>query len=506
MFSSIRVKYSLILSSAKLVKRNYKGNHNAVELTKDRYKIKRNNYSVINDKDISFFENQIGKSYVVTNSDDIEGNNIDFLRSCRGNSQLLLKPKNEIEISQILKYCYSRNLAVCPQGGNTGLVGGSVPVFDEIIISLQRLNEIYSVDEITGIITCGSGCILENLENEAKNHGLRFPLDLGAKSTCQIGGNASTNAGGLRVIRYGSLHGSILGIETVLASGNILDLMSNFKKDNTGYHLKHLFIGCEGTLGIITKVAVLCPAISSSINVAFIALPSFEAVLKTFVKAKKYLGEILSACELIDEISFKRSVETFNLNPPISGYPFYMLIETSGSNNKHDEEKFNIFLNNGMENGEILDGTFTGEPGKISEIWKIRELVPVSLIEDGYCFKYDISLPLRDFYKIVLVMRERMKNFDVDVCGYGHIGDSNLHLNVACKGFSQDIYRKIEPFVFEYTSKLKGSVSAEHGIGFLKTKYLPFSKSDEAINLMRNIKTMLDPKNILNPYKVLPQE
>lgn len=180
-----------------------------------------------------------------------------------------------------------------------------------------------------------------------------------------------------------------------------------------------------------------------------------------------------------------------------------MLIETSGSNGAHDEEKLNQFITLGMERGEIVDGTVTGEPGKVQEIWKVREMVPLALIEKSFCFKYDISLPLRDFYGIVDVMRERCGPLATVVCGYGHLGDSNLHLNVSCEEFNKEIYNRVEPFVYEHTSKLKGSVSAEHGIGFLKKDYLHYSKNPVAIAWMRDLKKMFDPNNILNPYKML---
>lgn len=180
-----------------------------------------------------------------------------------------------------------------------------------------------------------------------------------------------------------------------------------------------------------------------------------------------------------------------------------MLIETSGSNGAHDEEKLNKFISLGMEREEILDGTVTGDPGKIQEIWKLREMVPLGLIEQSFCFKYDISLPLRDFYGIVDVMRERCGDLATTVCGYGHLGDSNLHLNVNCEQFNDAIYKRVEPFVYEYTSKLKGSISAEHGIGFLKKDYLHFSKNPVAIDWMRDMKKLFDPNGILNPYKML---
>lgn len=232
--------------------------------------MKRGNYATINDSDIKFFESIVTKSRCVTDKSDIDGHNVDIIGAVRGCSQLLLKPKSTEEVSAILKYCNERKLAVCSQGGNTGLVGGSVPVFDEIILSMQLMNKIEHVDETAGILVCQSGCVLEKLEEHVSERDLCMPIDLGAKGSCHIGGNVSTNAGGIRLLRYGNLHGNVLGVKAVKADGTIIDLMSNFKKDNTGYHLKHLFIGSEGTLGVITKVAMACPTKSQAVNVAFL--------------------------------------------------------------------------------------------------------------------------------------------------------------------------------------------------------------------------------------------
>lgn len=227
------------------------------------------------------------------------------------------------------------------------------------------MNQIEYIDEYSGILVCQSGCVLEKLDEEAQEKGLCMPLDLGAKGSCLIGGNVSTNAGGIRLIRYGNLHGSVLGVEAVTAEGKILNLMSNFKKDNTGYHLKHLFIGSEGTLGIVTKVAIQCATKPKAVSVAFLGLESYENVLDTFKEAKANLGEILSAVELIDDISLHCSTTVFNLRSPIEKYPFYMLIETSGSNAEHDESKLNQFLEKVMESNKVKDGFLTSEPGKI---------------------------------------------------------------------------------------------------------------------------------------------
>lgn len=232
--------------------------------------MKRGDYATITTADLKHFESILSPDRCITDPNDIELHNTDFFYKYRGSSQLMLKPKSTEEVSAILKHCNARKLAVCPQGGNTGLVAGTTPIFDEIILSMQLMNNIEHVDETAGILVCQSGCVLEKLEEHLSQHNLIMPIDLGAKGTCHIGGNVSTNAGGLRLMRYGNMHGNVLGIEAVKADGTILDLMSNFKKDNTGYHLKHLFIGSEGTLGIVTKLAIACPTASKALNVALV--------------------------------------------------------------------------------------------------------------------------------------------------------------------------------------------------------------------------------------------
>nr|CAD7452815.1 unnamed protein product [Timema tahoe] len=479
----------------------------SVELTADRYPdVKRHNFALLDSNHVQFFKSVLGQDRVLTDAEELETYNIDWLKMVRGSSKIVLKPKTTEEVSQILRFCNSENLAVCPQGGNTGLVGGSVPVFDEVIVSTALMNNIISLDELSGVLVCQAGCILETLETYLQDRGLMMPLDLGAKGSCHIGGNVSTNAGGLRLLRYGSLQGNVLGIEAVKADGEVIDCLSCLKKDNTGYHLKHLFIGSEGTLGLVTKVAIQCPPNPKSINTAFLGLNSFDDVLRTYKDARAGLGEILSSCEMMDAQSLDACTSNLKLRNPIRDFPFYMLIETAGSNGKHDEEKLTQFLEQSMADGIVQDGTVATEPSRIKMLWDIRERVAEALLNDGYWYTYDLSLPHKHFYDIVGKMEERLSNHPKvkRVSGLGHLGDGNLHLNVTTKEFDQEVFGLIEPFVFEWTSKLRGSVSAEHGIGFTKTKFIHFSKFHGSLNLMRGIKKMMDPKGILNPYKVLP--
>ncbi|XP_033210256.1 D-2-hydroxyglutarate dehydrogenase, mitochondrial [Belonocnema kinseyi] len=478
------------------------------ELTSVRYKVERGPYATLTDGHVNFFTNLLDQNRVVTDPDECEGYNVDWVKMVRGKSRLVLKPKSTEEVSAILKYCNENRLAVCPQSGNTGLVGGSVPVFDEIVLSMRLMNSIIDTDEMAGVVVCQAGCILQSLEEHMHKVGLIMPLDLGAKGSCLIGGCVSTNAGGLRLLRYGNLHGNVLGLEAVKANGEVLNCLNTLKKDNTGYHLKHLFIGSEGTLGIVTKVAIQCPPSPKATNVAFLGLDSFDSVLKTYCSAKANLGEILSSCEMIDKLSLEVCTKYLHLQNPITsggdGHNFYMLIETAGSHLAHDEEKLNAFVEKAMNEGIIADGTLSSEPSKMQNMWALRERITEGIMHEGYVFKYDVSLPLKDFYKIIEALRERLKSPEIRrISGYGHIGDGNIHVQVATKEYNDEIAAQLEPFIFEYVSKLHGSVSAEHGIGFKKTKFLHYSKDASVISLMKQIKRMMDPNHILNPYKVL---
>ncbi|XP_028051322.1 D-2-hydroxyglutarate dehydrogenase, mitochondrial isoform X2 [Camellia sinensis] len=464
-------------------------------------------FSTINDKDITHFKEILGEKNVVQDEERLLDANTDWMRKYKGSSKLLLQPRSNEEVSQILKYCNSRSLAVVPQGGNTGLVGGSVPVFDEVIINMGSMNNIISFDKVSGILVCEAGCILENLVSFLDNQGFIMPLDLGAKGSCQIGGNVSTNAGGLRFVRYGSLHGNVLGLEAVLANGTVLDMLGTLRKDNTGYDLKQLFIGSEGSLGIITKVSILTPPKMSSVNIAFLACKDYFSCQNLLLDAKRKLGEFLSAFEFLDSNSMDLVLDHLEgvRNPlPSSMHNFYVLIETTGSDESYDREKLEAFLLRSMEGGLISDGVLAQDINQALSFWRIREGVPEAIMKAGAVYKYDLSLPVEKMYDLVEEMRIRLGPA-VKVVGYGHLGDGNLHLNISLPEYDDTVLAQIEPFVYEWTSKHRGSISAEHGLGLMKANKIHYSKSPESVNLMASIKNLLDPNGILNPYKVLPQ-
>ncbi|KAH9514186.1 D-2-hydroxyglutarate dehydrogenase, mitochondrial [Bulinus truncatus] len=466
--------------------------------------MRRGSFAVLSNEDISYFKN-ILQERVVTDESELLAYNTDWLKTVRGSSKIVLRPKRTQEVSAILKYCYDRNLAVNPQGGNTGLVGGSVPVFDEVIVSTQLMNQIISLDYVSGILVCQAGCILETLDQYLQDYDLTMPLDLGAKGSCHIGGNLSTNAGGIRLLRYGSLHGSVLGLEVVLPNGDIVDSLTTLRKDNTGYDLKQLFIGAEGTLGIITGVSILCPQRPKAVSVALLGCKTFPSVLQVFKSCKSYLGEILSAFEFMDAQSMTLVKENLKLSSPLNDYPFYILIECSGSNGQHDEEKLMNLLNAVLEKEEALDGCVSTDSAKIKNIWSLRERCAEALLHDGYCYKYDVSLPLPAFYQLVIDMRERLGTNATRVVAYGHVGDGNLHLNVTSREYNQTTMDLIEPFIYEWVARHRGSISAEHGLGFKKRDYIHHSKTTSAVSLMAAVKRTIDPKGIMNPYKVLPE-
>ncbi|XP_071916533.1 D-2-hydroxyglutarate dehydrogenase, mitochondrial-like isoform X3 [Coffea arabica] len=465
-------------------------------------------FSSISPDDISYFKTILGERGVVQDALALDAANTDWMGKYRGSSKLLLQPKNTEEVSQILKYCNSRCLAVVPQGGNTGLVGGSVPVFDEVIINVGLMRNILSFDKVivSGVLVCEAGCILENLISFLDDEGFIMPLDLGAKGSCQIGGNVSTNAGGLRLLRYGSLHGSVLGLEAVLANGTVLDMLGTLRKDNTGYDLKHLFIGSEGSLGIVTKVSILTPPKLSSVNIAFLACEDYTSCQKLLLEAKKKLGGILSAFEFLDSDAMSLVLKHLDgvRNPlPPSIHNFYILIETTGSNETFDKENLEAFLLHSVESGLVANGVLAQDINQASSFWHIREGLPEALMKAGAVYKYDLSLPLEKMYDLVEEMRVQIGPA-AKVVAYGHLGDGNLHLNISAPAYDDNILAKIEPFVYEWTSKNRGSISAEHGLGLMKAAKIHYSKSPETVQVMASIKKLLDPNGILNPYKVLP--
>ncbi|KAI8378592.1 hypothetical protein BD560DRAFT_389845 [Blakeslea trispora] len=443
--------------------------------------------------------------------------NTDWFNLFRGASSLCLFPTSTDQVSKILAYCNQRHLAVVPQGGNTGVSGGAVPVFDEIIVNSSKLNSIRKFDSVSSVVVVDAGVVLEALDGYLETKGYTVPLDLGAKGSCQLGGNISTNAGGLRLMRFGSLHGSVLGLEVVLPDGTILDNLSTLRKDNTGYDLKQLFIGAEGTLGLVTGVSLLTPRRAKATNLALIALDSFEAVQQAYVMAKENLSEILSAFEFWDGDSVKvvKAQMMQEAGYPIEGeYPFYALLETQGSKQEHDQEKLDGYLARLLEEGVAHDGVMAQDTKQIASLWSWREKIPESISKAGTAMTYDVSMEVPLLYKMVRDAKEHFGSqgklgddkLYSNLLGFGHVGDGNLHIMANLNKFGEGGQEAMDEFVYSWAMKHNGSITAEHGVGAAKVHYMKKVKTPIQLHLMRAIKHAIDPNGIMNPYKVIPQQ
>ncbi|KAH9946782.1 FAD-binding domain-containing protein [Amylocystis lapponica] len=486
-----------------------------------RYTHHVSQFRSVTESDLAHFSKILPSSAILstlssasTPASELEPFNNDWMNKYHGKSTTVLKPRTTSEVSEIVKWCNEHKIAVVPQGGNTGLVGGGVPIEDELVISLANMSNIRSFDDASGILVADAGCVLQSLSDYLVPFNHIIPLDLGAKGSCHIGGNVSTNAGGLRLLRYGSLHGSVLGLEVVLPNGTILDQLTALRKDNTGYDLKQLFIGAEGTLGIVTGVSILASSAPQASNNAMLALPHFDNVLPLYKEVKRQLSEILSAFEFIDRRAYDLAVKHGQgraLEPAdVEGAECFVLVETSGSNREHDEEKLNNLLTSLMEADTPLinTGVLATSPAQFNSLWAIREGLTESVGKEGKAYKYDISIPLHKFQEVIDITREHIRakgllheNAVKHVLGYGHVGDGNLHLNIVANAYTPEIEAALEPFVYELVASYKGSISAEHGIGFMKTHALHYSKNAESIKWMKKIKDLFDPNGIMNPGK-----
>lgn len=460
---------------------------------------------------------------IVTEPTELAAFNRDWLNQRVGNAPCALLPQSTAEVKRILAFCNENKIAVVPQAGNTGLVYGSVPVHDEVVLSTKRINKILEVHPETYSATCDAGVILHDLHVAANKHEMIAPLDLGARGSCCIAGNVSTNAGGIHFARYGSMRSNTLGLRVVLANGTELDLMSSLRKDNTGFDLKQLFIGSEGKLGVITQCEVKLHPLSSAIRVAILVVPNFAHVLKLYHLAQRHLAEVLAAFEVIDVqglssvgklepcASEGNAAEAFK-----SPESFAVLVETRGANEEHDTVKLLDFLEMASSEGIATDTKIASTSAQNADLWKIREELPVHLAKSGTIFKFDLCFPLHEFNMSVDFCRELMKKRvpeefargEIVVTGFGHFGDGNVHLNIIVKKSApKETVEKLKGFlkeeIYDFASKKGGSISAEHGIGEQKFDLLRKTKAPEVMAMMELMKKTLDPNGILNPYKVV---
>jgi FAD/FMN-containing dehydrogenase len=426
----------------------------------------------------------------------------------RGTCDLIVSPADTAEVAAVMALCFGAGIAVTPQGGNTGLVGGGVPG-GGIVLSTGRLNRIRDIDPANNTMTVGAGCILADIQTAAEDADRLFPLSLGAEGTCQIGGNLSTNAGGVQVLRYGNARDLVLGLEVVLPDGRIWDGLRALRKDNTGYDLKHLFIGAEGTLGVITAAVVkLFPALPHR-ETALVAMNSAEAALELLQRTGHEAGDAVTAFELLSRMSLEIAVtHSPEVRDPFEGpHAWYALIELSTPGETSALEEI---LSGALENGIIDDAVIAASGVQAADLWRIREAVPLSQPAAGASIKHDISVPVSKVPEFLSLASEAVEAEmpGIRVCAFGHLGDGNIHFNLSQpEGMDPAAYlaewSRFNRIVHDIVDRLGGSFSAEHGIGSLKRDEMERYRASTELDLMRTLKAAFDPKGIMNPGKVL---
>jgi FAD/FMN-containing dehydrogenase len=426
----------------------------------------------------------------------------------RGNMQAcaIVRPRTTAEVSAILRLCYEKGQPVVPHGGLTGLVEGSHAGAHEIALSLELMDRIEDVDESGLTMTVEAGVVLESIQKRAEASGLFFPLDLGARGSAMIGGLISTNAGGNRVIRYGMTRNLVLGIEAVLADGTVISSLYPIIKNNSGYDLKQLFIGSEGTLGVITRAILRLLPQPRSQNTALIAVTEFAHLPRILRQLSAGLGGTLSAFEVMWN-GFYRLVSTppARQKPPLpQTFPYYAIADAQGSDQKLDQERFEAVLTSITDEGLAADCVVAMSAAERQAIWALRDDVD-QFHQYRPWFGFDVSMPIRHMETYVTNVRAALDAaWPQNVAFiFGHMGDGNLHLNIHVGSGDAESRRRVEAIVYGGLSERQGSVSAEHGIGLEKRGYLSLCRTPQEIELMRTLKRAMDPKGILNPGKIL---
>ncbi|HEU0070644.1 MAG TPA: FAD-binding oxidoreductase [Alphaproteobacteria bacterium] len=430
-----------------------------------------------------------------------------------GRALAVVRPANTEEVAGVVSLCAAAKLPIVPQGGNTGLVIGSVPDGSgrSIVLSLARMNNIRALDTLNNTMTVDAGCVLANLQQAAADAGRLFPLSLGAEGSCMIGGNLSTNAGGVQVLRYGNARNLVLGLEVVLPDGRVWDGLRALRKDNTGYDLKQLFMGAEGTLGIITGAVLrLFPQPRSTVTV-FAAVPKLADVMELLGEAQAASGEAVRAFELIPEIGVDfvtRHIEGAQ-RPLKTVSPWYVLMEFAGGDDKL-RALVEGFLEKGFEAGRIADATIAESETQAKQLWRIRETLPEAQTREGASIKHDVAVPISRIVDLIETGAKRLTDWlpGARPFPFGHIGDGNIHFNVSQppgmdKAAFIGRWDEANRIVHDLTAELNGSFSAEHGIGRLKRAELAHYRSKVELDLMRKLKAAIDPDDLLNPGIIL---
>ena len=457
----------------------------------------------------------VGAAGVLTEPADMAPFLVDERARYRGATPAVVRPSTTGEVARIVALCAAEKIPIVPQGGNTGLCGGATPHASgrELVVSLARLNRVREVDPLNYTITVEAGVILADVQKAAAEADRLFPLSLGGEGTARIGGNLSTNAGGTGVLRYGNARDLALGLEVVLPDGRVWDGLSALRKDNTGYDLKHLFIGAEGTLGIITAAVLKLFPRPHAIETALVALDDPAAAVALLARARTATGDRVTAFELILRLPFELVLaEIPGTRDPFAGrHPCYVLAELSAGAGEDDARgRMESLLAAAMEDGLVRDAVIAESGAQAADFWKLRETIPEAQKLDGASIKHDISVPVS---RIPVFMEEAATAAvaaveGVRVCAFGHVGDGNLHFNMnqpvgGDPAAFLEREDELNTIVHDAASRHGGSISAEHGIGQLKREALIHYKPAIAIELMRRIKAALDPDNLMNPGKML---
>jgi FAD/FMN-containing dehydrogenase len=460
---------------------------------------------------IAKFRAIVGERQALTDPDDVAPYVTEERNLFHGRTPLVLRPGSTAEVAAICKLASEHRIALVPQGGNTGLVGGQTPHNGEVVISLRRLDKIRELDTASNTMTCEAGVVLQVAQLKAAEADRLFPLSLGAEGSCTIGGNLSTNAGGTAALAYGVAREMALGLEVVLADGRVLNTLSKLKKDNTGYDLRNLFIGAEGTLGIITAASLRLFPKPRAVETAFVGVKSPEQALKLLSIAQAEAAGQLTSFELIARIALDFSIRhAIGNRDPMSGpHDWYVLMELSSS---RDDARATLeaILEQGFENGIVDDAVFADSMAQRSAFWKLREDISGAQKPEGGSIKHDVSVPVAAVPEFIAEANAAVVKLmpGARPVPFGHLGDGNIHYNVSQPVGADTAeflarWHEVNAVVFAIVLRMGGSISAEHGIGVLKRDELPDVKDKTAMELMRSFKALLDPLGIMNPGKVL---
>lgn len=453
----------------------------------------------------------VGEKNAITDKDKQTPYLVEFRHLWTGHTPVVLRPRSTAEVSEILKIANETTTAIIPQGGNTGLVGGQIPHNGEIVLSLQRLDKVREVDPVSNTITCEAGVTLQRAREAAAAADRLYPQLLPSEGSCTIGGNLSTNAGGTAALAHGIARSHALGLEVVLADGRVLNNLNKLKKDNTGYDLKNLFIGAEGTLGVITAAVLRLVPRPKSVETAWAAIPSVQAAVDLLGLATERTAGGVTSFEIMARMGIDIVIKHAGARDPLSTQsPYYVLIELSSQRPEGLRESMEQILAEGLEKGLVLDATISESVEQAKAFWKIRELFGEVQGREGGSIKHDVSVPVA---KIPAFIEEANAAAVKLIPGarplpFGHVGDGNIHYNIsqpvgADKAAFLKRWDDMNDVIYKIVLKYGGSVSAEHGVGIVKRDYLPKIKDPVAYDLMKTLKRTLDPKGILNPGKVL---